>query len=241
MTSQQKLDDQDIIAEYLITELQMVQQRASQQEQSIATRTNLYIASLSIVAGGVFIAIDKLISSSFLLPLIVVVLIFFAALGYVTLSQVLDSYTSSISLYRRMGRIRRFFIDKNPRIVKYMPFAFGDDRPLYFVKYAPLRGIEAILPLANSLVTGVSGSIVFWIIFYSINTALILWITTLFGAIVSFLAWRLQLRYIRNTLKGREHREKSQGRILFPSDSKIYNDVELLEELLKKDKFHENQ
>lgn len=202
---------------YLITELQLVHQRASLYEQSVSTRTNLFLASLSVVIGGPIIAADNQGQNVFSILFALAVLGFFALLGFLTLAQVLDAYMSSVFLYRRMGRIRQYFVVQDPDLERFMPFAHGDDKPLFYVPYAPLRGIDAVLPMVNSFVVGMFVGLLMWLAALLWNSVSLQWSSVIIGMLISLIAWWLQTRYVRKTLIAREEKESRSGKVYYPS------------------------
>ncbi len=149
-------EQDEIIAQYLNTEFEILNQRALQYEQGVATKTNFYLAILTAAAGGIVIAFTQSnLPAAFLLSATIIVLIFLLVLGSITLSQTLDMLATAIFLYRRAGRIRRWFLDYAPKLLPYFPFVVADDSPPYLIKRSKLRGIESALLLSNAALAGI--------------------------------------------------------------------------------------
>jgi hypothetical protein len=62
-------------------------------------------------------------------------------------------------MFRRMGRIRQWFLDQEPKLFPYLPFMTGDDKPAYYVEDAHLRNTESILLIVNAVLIAMLGSL----------------------------------------------------------------------------------
>ncbi len=208
----------EIITQYLVAEFEVLQQRATQQEQAIANKINLYTASVSVVAGGMFVALDKLLSYGMFLPIAGTVFVLFFLTGMATLWQILDLHASTIIFYRRAGRIRQWFLNLDSSVKAHIPFTVTDDAPAFYTRKAPLRGVESVILLINSAITAFLAGMIYWLIatnFYPHfeRTKLV---TITIGLLIFCLSWFLQVLIVRRFLDSRQKDEERRGMIHFP-------------------------
>jgi hypothetical protein len=214
----------EITAQYMTAELNSLTQRSLQQETALANKINFFLLMVTAVGGGLILASGIAVLQNIILPLSTLVALIFHVMGWITLSQGLDFQAGSIVFYRRMGRIRQWFMDADPSLKPYMPFEPGDNRPLFYVAYAPIRNAESILLLMNSITAGVLVSLVWLFTVYQIlpwkftSVSDPLWISLGAGCLVAVMLWFIQLRYIRRFMMEREQWEVDHGRVHFSSD-----------------------
>ncbi len=213
----------EIIAGYMTAELGSLTQRALQHENALANKINFFLVAVTTVGGGLTLASGNPFLQKDILPLSIALALIFHVMGWITLSQGLDLRAGSTIFYRRMGRIRQWFLDHEASLAPYLPFEPGDNRPLFYVAYAPIRSIESILLLVNSLTAGAVASLVWLFAYFQVlqpktsQTSSLL-ITLIVGALVAVLIWSLQLRYIRRFMFSREKWETDHGRVHFKFD-----------------------
>lgn len=212
-------------SDYMIAEFEALHHRAILQEQIISNKINFFLAVTTATAGGIIIASDTDFLKPYILSACVVILIFLFAVGWVTFIQVLDLLSSSIFFYRRVGRIRKWFLDNDGALLKYMPFSVGDDSPSYYTPHSSLRGVESILLLINAAILAVVTVLFTWLVVNWVwmpQTFLYIWIPHVIsisiGIPLFFLTWFYQLRFTKKYLQDKEKRELELGRVYFPRD-----------------------
>ena len=222
----------DTFAQYLTVEMDGLHNRAIHYDQMLAGKINFFLIIVTAFAGGLVLAADSgnanLVSLS--LPVACLVLSFLLIIGVATLRQCMDLAASVTTLYRRVGRIRRWFADQDLDSEKYLPFTVGDDRPQFNPNYALLRGMETILLLVNAAVAGalavfLCASIAYYfnLRFLSFTQILNLGVALGLGAVVAVITWLIQLRFANQFMKRWETRQIEMGAIRFPSDSQSQN------------------
>ena len=214
----------DVLAQYLTAELDSLTQRALQQENALTNKINFYLVTVTAVGGGLILASGVPSLRNVILPLSGLIALIFHIMGWVTLSQGLDLRAGSTIFYRRMGRIRQWFLDHDSSLLPYLPFMPGDNRPLFYVPYAPIRSIESILLLVNSITAGTLGSLSWLFACFDIfhltfpSEVFLILVGLGIGVLVSVMIWFLQVRYIRKFMLNREKWETDFGRVNFPYD-----------------------
>lgn len=135
---------------------------------------------------------------------------FLFLLGISTLKNVTDYSIAIVSLFRRAGRIRRWFVDNNSEIERYVAFQANDDRPKIYIGKSLLtwRGGEPILVISNTATASI-------IIGVSLSFVALIW--ALVGALFSALiVWQLQIWYLSRKLA--KHQLKEESNVNFPSN-----------------------
>ena len=214
----------EIIAQYLVAELDALTQRALHFEQALMNKINFYLVVVTAILGGLILLSQTNAITGFLLPIAILVCLFLHLMGWITLSQGLGLSYITIAMYRRSGRIRQWFVDHEPTLAPYTPFSHGDDRPPFYANYAPLRNIESILLLVNAAIAGV-----FVVLFCVWIGPVIIraipmqpWVSYLIcfsaGLLTALIVWGLEARYIKLVMLRKEQIELELGSVHFPSE-----------------------
>lgn len=222
----------ETFAQYLTVEMEGLHSRAIHYDQTLAGKINFYLVVVTAFSGGLVLAATSdnpsLVSLS--LPAACLVLFFLLAIGISTLQQCMDLAATVTTLYRRVGRIRKWFVDQDRDVEKYLPFAVGDDRPQFNPNYALLRGMETILLLVNAAVAGALVGFFYALIVFYFNFQLLpfsqplhLSVALGLGIIVSFVVWYIQLRHTNRFMSQWDARQLKMGMVHFPSDPKFGN------------------
>lgn len=197
--------EKELSDEFLLVEFNALQDRATDIEKGKSGRLNF----LLIFAGAIVAGLGQLFSTSLLTQYIELAAFICCAilllLGFFTLEHsILDSITI-VMMYRRMGRIRLWFVNKCPEIGKYVPFQFGDDRPRMDSPFLSLRGGEAIIFTINMIA------------FCGIISILVrpptMLIALLMMLVTCVIAWLGQAFYVHFRLKKAE--EMAEGSVKF--------------------------
>jgi len=232
-----KTDNAEIVSNYMLTEFEGLHQRASIQEQSIANKVNFFLVAVTAVIGGVFIVGGSNAETFFFLPFVSITSLFMLLVGVSTFVQILDLIANATFYYRRAGRIRRWFLDFDPSLVKYMPFVPSDEKPSFFPRKGFLRGMETVLVLLNAfLATSFVATII--LVFQQqgmIKMYLAINYSLLFGFVVFIGAWGIQAFYFKHFLQRKDIDDaKNKYRVLYPSSETEKHHTNLLIKYTKK-------
>jgi hypothetical protein len=195
----------DASVDFFIAEFNALQQRAVQAEQSKATSTNLYLIIVAATLAGIPSLLTLVPPDLIALVLISAFLFVFIA-GLLTLEYSINQSVISMMLYRRAGRIRRWFAVQDPNMQPFLPFEPNDDRPAIYITSLSFRGGETAAFVINNVTAA---------LIVSVALSYLSWTTAIVGAIITFiLAWILQRAY---ALKKLRLAENAVGHhILFP-------------------------
>jgi hypothetical protein len=213
----------DNLTQYFTAELNSLTTRALQNENLVMNKINFFLALVTAIGGGLLLASTTLVLKDILLPVGGLVALFLHIMGWATLSQIMDLNSNAIIMYRRMGRVRQWFLDRAPDALPYFPFNPGDDRPKYFIEDAPLRGVETILLMTNAATGGIFSALLWLYIeseFLSITFSrdgMIYLIALGIGAMVASLIWLSQVRYAQRFLRGKEEGQSKNKYVHFPA------------------------
>ena len=196
--------------DFLLSEFNALQQRVLELERIKSSRINFFL----IVFAASIAGLSGLVGSSnleYVFPFIVLIVAFVLLLfGITTLKDVTDYSIAIVVLFRRAGRVRRWFLDNDSSIEKYVAFEPNDDRPKMYLGRSVLswRGGEPILIIANIVTASV---------FVGAGLSFISIISTLIGiAITIFVLLKSQTWYIENRLKKQD--TAAQLNVIFPSN-----------------------
>ncbi|MBD2106769.1 hypothetical protein [Nodosilinea sp. FACHB-13] len=185
--------DKSIGAEFLLAEFNAIQQRAVQIEQSKASSVNFYL----VIVAATIASIPGVLS---LMPkeaaryIVIGTFSFILIVGLLTLDHSVNQAINIIRLYRRAGKVRRYFLDQAENIKLYLPFEANDSLPrINLPSSLAYRGAEVTVFAINVA----SVAIIFAALFSSIS-----WIwASIVGTAVGGTAWILQKMYFRRKLE----------------------------------------
>ena len=217
--------DKEIIAQYLISEFEMLHQRAEAHEQFIASKTNFFVGLTTATLGGLLFLLNESVGE--VVPLVIMVVGFFALVfllivGWVIFKQSVDMAASAAIYYRRAGRIRQWFVDNAPSVERYIPFTVTDERPPLYVSYAPLREFNTVVASVNAGLIAILGDFTLfaWAL-PRLSLALLIGLMAVAGLLLFGAMFYLQFRVYKAHLVAKERSEKERGKVHFPhSDSK---------------------
>lgn len=214
----------EAIAQYLVADLTSMTQRAIQYENLLANKINFYLVLVTAAIGGLLFMANVSEIKPLILPIACLVILILAIMGLVTLLQGLDLSANTTFMFRRMGRIRQWFLDQEPKLLPYLPFTPGDDKPAYYVEYARSRSTESILLIVNAVLIASFGTLLWLFVgmqvfrlsftFPSIPYLIALGI----GTLLFICTWWAEFSYAQKFMKMREERAKAENYINFPSD-----------------------
>jgi hypothetical protein len=121
-------NDSKLGAEFLLAEFNAIQQRAIQIEQSKSSSVNFYLVIVAATIAGVP-GIFSLVPKEAAWIVLIAMFTFIFVIGLLTLDHSVNRAVTIIYLYRRAGKIRRYFLDQASDIKNYLPFEANDALP----------------------------------------------------------------------------------------------------------------
>ncbi len=203
--------NKEIIANYLLSEFDILHQRADEIERSVAKKTDFFIALTTAILGGFVVIFGKQMDEKVTFFVLLIALILLQIFGWTIFKQSVDLSTSSTLFYRRAGRIRRWFLDNSPGIERYVPFPVTDELPPLYVSHSPMRYLNTTVVGINAALLALFVMVLFWL-YGNLNFFLI----GILGTIAFIFMFYLQFSFYRNHLQKREEKERREGKIHFP-------------------------
>ena len=198
----ENLERNPLSAEFLLAEFNALQERAISLEEIKSGRLNFFL----LVAGAIIAGLSSLygnstFSSMYLIGVLISSVVLFL-IGMLTLKNIVDYSIAIVSLYRRAGRIRRWFVDQDSGLNKYVAFEPTDDRPKIKISSNLLawRGGEPILMVINMVSASALVGSALSLLHYDIKP----WIGMI---LVVPVVWFFQNLYITRRLNERERLE----------------------------------
>ena len=196
------------VDDFLIAEYNALQESAVSRDQVKSSRVNFFMVVVAAVSAGIAQVLTNPTLSSYHLIVVSAVGIILFLLGFVTLRHNIDDSVAIVIYYRRAGRIRLWFVEKDKRIEPYVPFEYADDKPRMDMPYLGFRGGEAVILITNTI-----AFCAFALAMLKPETEMIAIIEAI---VISVLVWYFQVFYFHRTLKNAE--KKVAGSIKFPFD-----------------------
>jgi hypothetical protein len=205
--------------EFMIAEFNTLQGSIARLEDAKSSRVNFYLLIVAaLLAGlpGVASNTSLLINSNIIVAVAAFALLI---LGTAVQSQLVHFSGAIVSLQRRAGRIRRWFLEADTTVERYLAFEPRDDSPSLDVedRYLEFRGGDVIvLTVSAALVCAFVVALL-----YYFDSTMPLPLTVLIGAIAAVLAWLAQKRRIHAQLRRVE--TAAQKDVRFPRLSSADN------------------
>lgn len=200
----------DRSAQYLLAEMQTINEKATLYEQIKSNRVNFFLlivgatgASFSFLSQhdalkGYEIGLAQALSTLVLI------------LGFFVLRDMAEYSAAIIFQYRWAGRIRRWFLEDNISLKKYLPFSAVDDKPKFTESNIFWKSSETIILLINcylfALIIGLS--------LHSLSIVLAIFAALAGGVIF----WFIQRFYTTSKMKKFENSDYVKRTIYFPSE-----------------------
>jgi hypothetical protein len=117
-------------------------------------RGQSYINSFLTITSGAaaFLALMSQIASNSFYYVGVWIMFVLLLLGIVSFFRVIERDIRIRKYWRRMSRIRNYFVTNEPSIERYMPYSIYDDKPTYLHKGLERIGLRSVVSLINSAV-----------------------------------------------------------------------------------------
>lgn len=188
-------------AEFLIAEFNALQSHVTRLEEAKSNRVNFFLIVVAAAAAGVSGLADVGRFGGSFETVVAVAALAILGLGIATLNELVGYSESIVSLYRRGGRIRRWFVDSDVGIAPYVAFKACDDHPTLDLGlgYLGFRGGDAVVLTLNAA----SVSVVVAAVLSSVYPvrALVVAVVAVFAGV---LAWFAQRRLIHARLRRAE-------------------------------------
>lgn len=121
-------NDAKLGAEFLLAEFNAIQQRAIQIEQSKSSSVNFYLVIVAATIAGMP-GLLSFVPRDAIRVVLIATFTFIFIIGLLTLEHSVNQAINIIRLYRRAGKIRRYFLDQANDIQAYLSFEASDAFP----------------------------------------------------------------------------------------------------------------
>ena len=204
-------ENKQISVEFMIAEFNAIQTNIVKLEEIKSGRVNFFLIIVAATIAGTSGLFNNQYLQAFLNHIFAVGALAILVLGVAVLTQLVQYSEAIVSLYRRAGRIRRWFADEDQAVVPYLAFDAGDDIPALVLNsaYLEFRGGDVIVLTINSLsfaIFVISFLMIFYPVFYPF--------ALLLGIGLALVAWFVQKNRILAKLHKVENR--TQKYIRFP-------------------------
>jgi hypothetical protein len=118
-------------SQFVINEIRYLSERWSHTDQIAENRSNTYVTVAS-GATGILVLLSQLQTSTeamFKASLVLFILVWL--LGLVTFFRLVERGIVVVEYIRAINRARRFFVDKDPQLTRYLAFSASDSHPLF--------------------------------------------------------------------------------------------------------------
>ena len=198
----------DASVDFLIAEFNALQQRAVQAEQSKATSTNFFLVIVAAILAGLPFLLN-LVPPELISLILIAAFTFILIAGCLTLEHSINQSVISMILYRRAGRVRRWFAVQDPTIRPFLPFEPNDDRPAIYIPVLGFRGGETAAFIINVAAAA---------LIVSVGLSYLSPIIAFVGAVITaVLVWIFQRLYALRKLRLAE--SEVSHHVLFPGES----------------------
>lgn len=211
MNDQETSDQQSHSVSFLLEEYKHLAESFLHNEELGERRVNFFITLTTAVMGALVAlseALDGELDPIFVFFGLVAILLF----GVVTLMRIIRRNLITHEYLRILGRIRRYFADRDPKIQLYLPYPPYDDQPqrkrewkgwkrCYTIFSLGSGGLAEIVALVNSLIVAAFCAL--------LAISFSRWITVLSGLVGFATAWICQFIYIKDRYdKGRPKKDE---------------------------------
>lgn len=205
------IENKQMTVEFMLAEFNAIQTSIVKLEEIKSGRVNFFLIIVAASIAGISGLFNNQNLQVFLNHIFAVGALALFVLGAAILNQLVQYSVAIVSLYRRAGRIRRWFVDADQTVVPYLAFDAGDDIPALVLKsaYLEFRGGDVIVLTINSLsfaVCVISFVMIFYPVFYPF--------ALLLGIGLALVAWFVQKNRILAKLQKVEN--STQKYIRFP-------------------------
>jgi hypothetical protein len=205
-------------AAFMLAEYQRHIEGFYRSEELGERRLSFFLAIVTAVLGAMALLIDvDRVRAGRIDPLIFVALGAILVLGLLTLARIVRRNLASSAELRAAGRLRRFFVDRDPAITRYLYYGAYDDRPVRARDWRQLLSIGTggyveTIALINAALAATIALLAVIAAGWSMLSRSVL------ALIAAALAWTLQFWYVKQRYD-RERPGASQIAFPTPDDS----------------------
>lgn len=198
--------------QFMLAEFSRIQAGEIHNRSSGDSRVNLYITLLSLIGGGI-IALRQ--TTNFQDPhamqlfsgISAFALLFSSVFGLVTFRLLLERWRLTVIYLRKLARIRRWFLARDPSLSEGLVYPTDETYPPYVSKRLLSSSLTLLVSLLNCL--SISGSVVFLSALILPSTSILL--SGIIGILVACIVWFAQRSYAMRVLRGFERDKYAQA------------------------------
>ncbi len=223
MNNKVELNDRynEIMSQFMMAEHLQLHERVRHNNQLAQNQANYYLALTTTAITGLTLLYmsPQYLATFYIVAPVVTYLLFL--IGSLHGLQAVNFHEDAIVFYRRIGRVRRWFYNLDPRVLDYLPFDPTDSQPGFVQGDAALRHIEST-PVVLTVVWKIAWvlSLISTFFWARENTSLAGSISVLAWFIFGILFYNFFVRtgrFFTKQLQGKEQKEVQLGQIHFPS------------------------
>ena len=200
----------DRSAQYLLAEMQTINEKATLYEQIKSNRVNFFLLIVGATGASFSFLSRHPALKGYEIWLAQALSILVLVLGFFILRDMTEYSAAIIFQYRWAGRIRRWFLEDNLSLEKHLPFRAVDDRPKFTESNIFWKSSETIILLINCYLF----ALIIGLLFYSLSIVLAI-VSALIGGIIF---WFVQRFYTTSKMKRFENSNYAKRTIYFPSE-----------------------
>ncbi|KAA0231153.1 hypothetical protein EDS67_03635 [candidate division KSB1 bacterium] len=148
----------NITAQFLVTDYACLQERVKTFEEIKSARVNFFLLIVGAVGAGISAAmqVQAVRDNAQIIILLSTITLFL--LGIATLQHSVNYSEAIVTIFRRSGRIRRWFLNENPKLAPFLVFEAADNKPRFDINLSNLiwRGAEPVIIVLNSVLLTVA-------------------------------------------------------------------------------------
>jgi hypothetical protein len=158
------------------------------------------------------------IIESLLLPGSVIVLLM-ALEGILTFQRIIERRIRATEYLRAINKINRFFADRDPSLLRYLPWPVHDDIPTFGDRTLGVADLRDVVAVLNSFFAGALGADAILLFSGTDSTQTyrrpVILLAILVGVTLALMVWWWHERYETSIVRKAEH--KARERVCFPS------------------------
>ncbi len=197
--------------EFLLAEFNALQQRATQLEQIKSSAINFFLLIVAATVTGTPTLATLITNNLFKNILLTIAPLLIFIFGLLTLNNSIDLSVAAVAHLRRAGRIRRWFVEQNSMIERYVAWEPVDDRPRIYVPRLSFRGSEVAVSFINIICAS--------LVAFTTLSYLHLPSSIIFSPFVGVITWYVQRYFVKKKLKHAE--ELDRQNVYFPHQDRL--------------------
>lgn len=220
-------------AQFLVTDYACLQERVKTFEEIKAARVNFFLLIFGAIGAGISAAMQVPVVKDNAQTIILASSIVLFLLGVATLHHSVNYSEAIVTLFRRSGRIRRWFLEENSKIAPFLVFEAADNKPRYDIDFGNLiwRGAEPAVIIVNSVLLTVAVVMIFLIQVPTIFPGIFI-VNLLILTVLVLIFSYLQLLFVKKRMQKRQKKQDKpaedadviQG-VIFPYDKNAHRNL----------------